>query len=100
MRLGILKSWLVGLGFTLIMLALASSPLMVIVLSTVGLPYIALATMFGDVFFILGINGAFALHTVPLIATIACSLFYGALVYFAPFAAGSVRRRRTASRHT
>ena len=102
MRLGLLNSWVAGVALTVVILALASSPLIFVVLSTIGLPYSVFMLMFDDIFQILGINRAstVALCALPLFAGIACSVFYGALVYFAPFVLDSLRSRKASRRET
>ncbi len=101
-RLGVLKSLLAGVAITVVTLTLAlTTPLTLILLITVGLPYDVFSMLFGDVFQRLGINlgSAIAGYALTGLAGIACSIFYGALVYFAPFVLDSLRRRKTFGAH-
>jgi hypothetical protein len=87
LRMGpsILKSWLVGVVTTIVILALASSPLIVIVLSSIGLPYSISLSMLEDISEIMRIRptSAVGLWGPPLLAGFICSVFYGGLAYVA-----------------
>src|SRR5271154_5359447 len=98
----VLKSWLVGIAITIVMLALAfTTPLTPILLLTIGLPYDAFSMMFDDIFYVFGIDrgSSIASYVLTGLAGIASSVFYGALVYFAPFVVDSLRRRKTFGAH-